>query len=184
MRAGISAARTGVSAAHAAFAADRPTAGALAPAPGDDSLATGIGSGDRGAGSHLSGRTCPYLLPPLPRLTTSTPLSRAGKPLLLAQPELLAPLLPSPRIPLSSALHPLLLSPLRRARVRARSGRGRVGPRGVHAHHLQGSGKALNHADDPKNQQNKKGKQEILSPIGRRGAWRTPTGTCYRNAPP
>jgi hypothetical protein len=53
-------------------------AGASASALGDGSPATGAGSGDEGAGSHLSGRTCPYLLPPLPPLprpTTSTPLS-------------------------------------------------------------------------------------------------------------
>jgi hypothetical protein len=35
-------------------------------------------------------------------------------------------------------------------RARARPRRGRVGPRGVHTHHLRGSGKALKHADDPK----------------------------------
>jgi hypothetical protein len=64
--------------------------------------------------------------------------------MLLAQPELLAPplpALPSPRIPLSSALHPLLLSLLRRARVRAGPRRGRVRPCGVHAHHLRDQAK-------------------------------------------
>jgi hypothetical protein len=54
-----SAARTGASAARAASAANCQAAGAPAPAPGADSLATRVGSGDGGAGSHLSGRTCP-----------------------------------------------------------------------------------------------------------------------------
>jgi hypothetical protein len=81
-RAGASVACAGASAARVASVVDCPVAGAPVPAPGDGSPATGVGSGDGGAGSHLSGRTCPYLLPPLPPLprpTTSTPLSRARR---------------------------------------------------------------------------------------------------------
>jgi hypothetical protein len=44
----------------------------------------------------------------------------------------------------------LLLPPLRRARTRSGSGRGQVGPRGVHGHYLQRTGKASKHADIPR----------------------------------
>jgi hypothetical protein len=58
-RAGAPEARTDASAAPAASVADCLVAGASAPAPGDGPPATGVCSGDGGAGSHLSGRTCP-----------------------------------------------------------------------------------------------------------------------------
>jgi hypothetical protein len=57
--AGAPVVRTGTSAARAGSVVGRPSVGAPAPAPGDGSLATVVGSGDGGAGSHLSGRTCP-----------------------------------------------------------------------------------------------------------------------------
>jgi hypothetical protein len=46
-------------AARGASVVDCPAAGAPASALGDGPLATGVGSGDGGAGSHLLGRTCP-----------------------------------------------------------------------------------------------------------------------------
>jgi hypothetical protein len=72
---------------------------------------------------------------------------------------------------------------LRRACERAGPRRGWVGPRGVQTHHLRWSGEALKRAGNPKNRQNKKGSQEIHSPIGRREASRMPTGTRHHNAP-
>jgi hypothetical protein len=78
---------------------------------------------------------------------------RGGEPLLLAQPELLTPpfpALPSPDPLLFLARRLLLLPPLCRARTLLGFGRGRVGPRGVHSHYLQRTGKASKHADIPR----------------------------------
>jgi hypothetical protein len=62
-----------------------------------------------------------------------------GEPLLLAQPELLAPLflaLSPPETSLPLARRPLLLPPLRRARVRSGPRCGWVGPHGVYGLYL------------------------------------------------
>jgi hypothetical protein len=73
--------------------------------------------------------------------------------MLLAQLELLTPpfpALPPPDAPLPPACHPLLLSPLRRARLRSGSGCGRVGLRGVHGPYLQGTSETSKYADVPR----------------------------------
>jgi hypothetical protein len=73
--------------------------------------------------------------------------------MLLAQPELLTPPLPAllpPDASLPLARHPLLFSPLRRAHLRSGSGRGQVGPRGVHGPYLHGTNKTSRHANIPR----------------------------------
>jgi hypothetical protein len=60
-RTDASEARADASAARAASVVDCLVAGASAPTPGDATLATRAGSGDGGAGSHLSGRACPLV---------------------------------------------------------------------------------------------------------------------------
>jgi hypothetical protein len=79
---------------------------------------------------------------------------------MLAQLELLAPLLaalPSPHVALPLTVRPLSLSLLRHARKRARPRHGWLELCGVHAHHMQGSNKALKRADNPKNRLSWKG---------------------------
>jgi hypothetical protein len=84
--------------------------------------------------------------------------------MLLAQPELLTPpfpVLPSPDPLLLLARHPLLLPPLLRARACSGSGRGRVGLRGVHSHHLQGVSENPDHDDAPPIKRPKKVKDRL-----------------------
>jgi hypothetical protein len=98
---------------------------------------------------------------------------RGGESQLLAQLELLTslfPALPSPDPLLLLARRPLLLPLLRRACARSGSGRGRVGPRGVHGHHLQGASETPDY-DDATRINGSKRSSEPYSPAGPRGAW-------------
>jgi hypothetical protein len=81
-RGGASEVCAGASAARAASVVDCLVAGTSAPAPGDGPLATGAGSSYGVQAPTCRGEPAPYLLPllpPLPRPTTSTPLSLARR---------------------------------------------------------------------------------------------------------
>jgi hypothetical protein len=90
--------------------------------------------------------------------------------LLLARLVFLAPLFPAlpPMDPsLLIACRPLLLPPLRRARTRAGSGHGWVGPRDVHGHPLLGRAKCQNYSGASRRNKRKGGS---YSPAGRQEA--------------
>jgi hypothetical protein len=122
--------------------------------------------GEGGAGSHLSGGPAPcHSPPPLPLPTTSTlrssgervPAARAAG---ISRPS-------APGAPVAGSFAPSCAppapTPAAAPRARSGSGRGRVGPRGVHGHPLLGRVKCQSH--DSASRRNKKGGE----PTHRRG---------------
>jgi hypothetical protein len=189
-RTGPSVARAGASAARAASVVDCLVAGASASAPGDGSPATSAGSGDGGAGSHLSGRTCPLS-------SSSSSSSSSSDDEYSSVPGEESPCCSHSRN--SSLLcsrrsrRRALRSLLRYTRSRSRrcAAHASARDRGVGGSDrvaftrtiCEGSGETLKRAINPKKRHSKKGSQEIHSPIGQREASRVPTGTRHHNAP-
>jgi hypothetical protein len=125
--------RAGASATRFDALAARALPRALAPLPLAGPLATGV----EAPTSLEPAPIAPFFLLLLRRRDLRS--HRLRESLLLAQPVLLAvllPALPPSDASLLLARGPLLLSSLRRARDRAGSGRGQVGPRGVYDHPL------------------------------------------------
>jgi hypothetical protein len=144
-----SAVRAGTSAARATSLVGRLATGAPAPAPGACSLAVSAVLGEGGAGSHLSGRARSPSLS-----SSSSPDDESSE---VAGGE--SPCCSRSRNSLSlcsrCSRRRILFSFLRAARscsrcyaapARPGSGRGRIKPRGVHGHHLQGMNENSSHA--------------------------------------
>jgi hypothetical protein len=124
----VSAARAGASVARVTSLVGRLAVGAPAPAPGAVSSAASAALGEGGEGSHLSGGVR------LPSLSSSS------------LPDDEYSLVPGEESPCCSRSRN---SSLLRSRCSG-SGRGRVGPRGVHGPYLQGTSKTSRHADIPR----------------------------------
>jgi hypothetical protein len=150
----ISAARAGASTARVASPVGCLAASAPAPAPGALSFAASAALDEGGEGSHLSGGARP---PSLSFSSSSSDdeysevpgeespcCSRSRNSSILRSQR-------SRRRMLRSFLRAALSCSRRcAARVCSGSGRGRVGPRGVHDPYLQRIGKASKHADIPR----------------------------------
>jgi hypothetical protein len=139
-----SAACAGTSATCAASSIERPVAGASAPAPGACSSAASAALGEGSAGSHLSGGAFPLCRFPSPLpLPTTTVVAGGERPCCSRSwnSSLLCSWRSRRRIPRSFLRVARSCSCRCVARVRSGSGRGRVGPRGVHGHPLLGSTK-------------------------------------------
>jgi hypothetical protein len=168
----IFAARADASAARVASLIGCLAVGAPAPTPGAVSSATSAALGEGGEGSHLSEGAHP------PSLSSSSSSDDEYSEVAAEESPccshsrnsslLRSRALPSPDPLLLLARRLLLLPPLRRARLG--SGRGRVGPRGVHNHHLQGASETLELRRCSMKQQTEEG-WEPYSPAGPWGAW-------------
>jgi hypothetical protein len=148
-RAGTSAARAGTSVACATSSVDRPVAGASAPAPGASSSAASAALGEGGVGSHLSGGACPPSLSSSSSSSDSEYSDVAGGESPCCSRRRNSSSLHSRRshrrIPRSFLRAARSCSRRCAARARSGSGRGRVGPRGVHGHPLLGRRKRQSH---------------------------------------
>jgi hypothetical protein len=142
VRAGASAARAGTSAARAASLLDCLATGAPAPVPGAVSSATSAALGEGAQAPTSLGELVPHCSPP-PRPTTSTPKSPGKRvPAARAAETPHSFVLGAPVAGSSSpSCAPPAPIPAAAPRARSGSGCGRVGPRGVHGHQLQGMSK-------------------------------------------
>jgi hypothetical protein len=118
------------------------------------------GSGRGGKGSHLSGRARPHRSPPPPpRPTTSTPKSPGRR--VPAARAARTPHFSVPGVPVagssSPSCAPPALVPVAAPHARSGSGRGRVGPRSVHGHHLQRASETPDYDDAPRISRPKRG---------------------------
>jgi hypothetical protein len=147
--AGTSVARAGTSAARAASIIDCLATGAPAPAPDACFLAASAAL-DEGARDPTSrGELAPRRPLPPPLLTTSllkSPGERVPAARAAGTPRLSVPGAPASGSSSPSCMPPAP-APAAAPRARPGSGRGWIGPRGVHDHHLQGTYEISSHAD-------------------------------------
>jgi hypothetical protein len=162
----IPATRAGASVARVACLIGCLAAGAPAPALGAVSSAASAALGEGGEGSHLSGRVCP------PSLSSSSSSDNEYSEVAGEESPSFSRSRNSSLLCSQRSRRRIRFSFLRAARscsrrcaahARSGSGRGRVGPCGVHGHHLQRASETPGYDDTPRINRLKRGRNPLTN---------------------